>query len=220
MRGNRARGGLRASRLAANDRAEAEVGAEGELALPMERIRASRAEAAARRSRFVLLDTDFEVAPRFRNHCASSTRVGERSRPPALWSCYSLGSACAADSPGFIAEQVRALDRRAPCRGGKEVPDPAGVGVLLTATAEFAGAARPRRLIRPILDLDQRVGAGDREGGGVLVTIAQDRQRPLSGGLRGAGALEDGRAAVLLGWLSLPARYTSGDGAVIRSSSR
>ena len=32
----------------------------------------------------VLLDTDVEVVPRFGNHCRSSTRVGGRSRPPAL----------------------------------------------------------------------------------------------------------------------------------------
>ena len=38
----------------------------------------------------VLLDTDVEVVPRFGNHCRSSTRVGGRSRPPALC-CYNLG---------------------------------------------------------------------------------------------------------------------------------
>lgn len=42
--------------------------------------------------RFVLLDTDDEVGPRFGNHCRSSTRVGGRSRPPALWCCYNLGA--------------------------------------------------------------------------------------------------------------------------------
>lgn len=52
-----------------------------------------------------------------------------------------------------------------------------------TATAEFARAARRRWLrLRPTLDPDQRVGLANPEGGGVLVTIAQDRQRLPSGG--------------------------------------
>ena len=49
----------------------------------------------------VLSGTDVEVGSRFRNHCASSTRVGGRPAPPALWCCYNPGLSARRGQPPF-----------------------------------------------------------------------------------------------------------------------
>ena len=78
----------------------------------------------------VLLDTDVEVGPRFRNHCASSTRVGGRSRLPVLWCCYNAGLSARRRQPPFR--------RRAGVR-------PRSSSALLLATDESQGAGQTFR---------------------------------------------------------------------------